>query len=145
MPRGIYAVILGLVVGCNGGPTPSPSLPLPPVGYSASCAGQSVNLDLAAGQTGSFQVSCTNTGTTTWTSGTATEASLATCCPAGASATFTFLSWGPLPSPSPSCSRYAVQGQTSVAPGANGSFAFSVTVPAGTAAGTYTSDAVLVK
>ena len=145
----MYVVILGLVIGCNGGPSASPSptasLPPPPVGYSATCVGQSANLDLARGQTGTFQVFCTNTGTTAWTAGTATEASLAGCCPAGANATF--LTWGipPLPSPSTPCNRYAVQSQSSVPPGAIGSFAFSVTVPVGTAAGTYTSDAVLVK
>ena len=134
--------MLALIVGCSP-PPPSPTLPPPPLGSSATCVGQSVDLTLAVGKSGSFQVFCTNTGTTTWTGGTATEASLAGCCPAGTNATF--LSWGvPLPSPSPACARYAAQSQSSVSPGANGAFAFTVTVPTGIAAGTYTSDAVLV-
>ena len=93
-------------------------------------------LTLNRGQTGSFQATCTNTGSITWVRGTPTEVSLATCCPVGANATFT--AWGI------SGGRYATQSTSAVAPGAAGTFVFSVTVPTGTASGTYTSYGILV-
>jgi hypothetical protein len=79
---------------------------------------------------------CTNTGTTSWVRGTATEAVLATCCPVGASVLFS--TWGI------SGGRYATQTQTTVPSGAIATFSVNLTVPSGTARGTHTSQAALV-
>jgi hypothetical protein len=128
-----------LTTACPPPPTPTPSFPPPlstATGYSADCQAAAVTLTLNANQTGSFQVICTNTGTTSWVRGTATEASLATCCPVGANVSFS--TWGV------SGGRYATQSTSAVAPGSIGTFSFNVTVPSGTARGTYMSDGALV-
>jgi|SRR4051812_29855746 len=119
---------------CPPAPAPPPSLS-PAVGYGATCVGQSAVLSLGPGQTGSVQSTCTNTGTSTWTRGTATEASLVPCCPVGGSA--------PFPAWTTNVPRFP-QGTNAVAPGANGTFTFNFTVPAGTPSGTYTSYGALV-
>lgn len=140
MDRRLFAVlVLALIVAtaCSPTqsiPTPPPSLS-PATGYSANCAGESATLSLNAGQTGSFQRMCANTGTTTWTRGTATEAALVPCCPVGGSVPFP--AWGA------NSTRYP-QSAIAVAPGAVGTFLFNITVPSGTPAGTYTSYAALV-
>ena len=90
---------------------------------------------LNAGQTGSLQVVCTNTGTNTWTRGTPAEASLVACCPVGGSAPFPAWAGNSVRVP---------QTATTVAPGSNGFFVFNITVPSGTPSGTYTSYAALV-
>jgi hypothetical protein len=78
---------------------------------------------------------CTNTGTTTWTRGTGTEAALVPCCPVGGNA--------PFPGWASSVARYP-QIQIAIGPGSVGTFSFNITVPSGTPGGTYTSYAALV-
>lgn len=137
MGRALSLLVVALLIACApqpAAPTPLPSLS-PAPGYGATCVGQTVVQDLSAGQTGSVAVMCTNTGTSAWTRGTATEAALVACCPVGGSA--------PFPAWATGGARYA-QTQSSVAPSATGTFAFSLVVPAGTPPGTYTSYAALV-
>ena len=129
--------VLALVVttGCPPPPPTPPSLS-PATGYSADCPPTTVTLTLNANQTGTFQIMCTNTGTTSWVRGSATEASLVTCCPVGTNVTFS--TWGI------SGGRYATQNTSAVTPGAIITLSFNVTVPAGTARGTYVSYGALV-
>ena len=128
----------------------------PPAGYQADCnIAQSAIVDLRPGQTGQFSVFCANTGSNSWTRGTATEASLVTCCPPFANVTFsTWIGGGgglpslpipslPLPSGS-SSNRYATQTQATVTPGSNASFIFNLTVPPSTPSGLYWSYGVVV-
>src|SRR2546428_5726394 len=134
--RRLFAVlILSVMVttACPPPPQPTPSSPpslSPATGYSATCVGLGVTPTLNAGQTGSLQVVCTNTGTNTWTRGTPAEASLVACCPIGGSAPFP--AWL-------ANSVRVPQTATTVAPGSYGTFVFNVTVPPGTQSGTYTS------
>ena len=141
MDRRLFTLLILAVVVMTACPPPSPTPSLPPpslspaTGYGAGCAGQSATLTLSAGQAGIYQVFCTNTGTTTWARGTPTEAALVACCPIGGGV--------PFPAWAGNIARYP-QTASAVAPGANGTFAFNITVPSGTPAGTYTSYAALV-
>ena len=106
-------------------------------GYDSSYAGESAFVALAPGQSNEFQVFFANTGTTTWTVGTATEVDLAACledkvtCNAQDATEATWnAGWK-------SATRYATSTQTSVAPGAVATFKYTVTAPTGVAAGTY--------
>jgi len=131
-------LVLALIVttACPPPPPPTPPSLSPATGYSADCPAAPVTLTLNANQAGTFQVMCTNTGTTPWVRGSATEASLATCCPVGANVTFS--TWGV------SGGRYATQNTSAVTPGAIITLSFNVTVPSGTSRGTYTSYGALV-
>ena len=107
-------------------------------GFDSRIAGQSANLNVVRGSSYSFLVFAENTGTTTWTKGTATQLDLANCCPVAPSPNATWSNgWI-------SDSHYTTSSQTSVAPGAVGTFAFNITVPANATAGTYTFDFDLV-
>lgn len=114
-------------------------------GFDSAYAGESSFLTITAGQTGSFTVFFTNTGTTTWTKGTATQVDLAAClsdqtiCDAREPRLEAFDpgSW-------PRSGRYAVQNQSAVAPGSTGTFTYSVRVPAGQAPGRYRFNGDLV-
>ncbi len=92
-------------------------------GFDSQIVSTSASLNLSRGQTGQFVVTATNTGTTTWGRGTATQVDIAFCCPV---TTSPFAAWnnGWLPS-----SHYATTTQASVAPGALANFVFNVTVP----------------
>lgn len=137
MNRGMFtSVVLALLVSTACQQPPALPSFSPAVGNSATCQGQSADVTLSVGQTAQLQVMCTNTGTTAWTRATATEASLATCCPIGANITCS--TWGV------TNGRYGTQTQTSVASGAIGTFQFNLTVPAGTTSGTHYCQAALV-
>jgi len=136
----MFAVLaLALLVTTACPPPPSPPTPPPSLspagGFGANCGGQSATLTLNAGQTGSFQVMCTNTGTIAWTRGTPTEASLVPCCPVGGSA--------PFPGWASNSARYP-QSASAVTPSSIGTFSFNITVPSGIPSGTYTSYGALV-
>src|SRR3954464_4069120 len=113
-------------------------------GYDSSYAGESAFVALAAGQSNEFQVFFANTGSTTWTVGTGTEVDLAACmsdkvtCNAQDASDATWnTGWK-------SATRYATSTQSSVAPGAVATFKYTVTAPAGVAAGEYDFNGDLV-
>lgn len=106
-------------------------------GYDSAYAGESAFLTLAPGETGNFTVFFANTGTVTWVKGTSTQVDLfaclndkVTCDVAPEEAAWNPGTWL-------SSTRYATQTQTSVTPGQIATYSYSVTVPAGTAAGDY--------
>jgi hypothetical protein len=113
-------------------------------GYDSSYAGESAFVQLAAGQSNEFQVFFANTGSTTWTVGTGTQVDLAACladkvtCNAQDASDATWnTGWR-------SATRYATSTQSSVAPGAVATFKYTVTAPAGVAAGEYDFNGDLV-
>ena len=114
-------------------------------GYDSSYAGESAFVNLSPGQSNEFQVFFANTGTTTWTVGGASQVDLAAClddkvtCNAqdATEATWNPGSWL-------SSTRYATSTQASVAPGSVATFKYTVTAPAGVAAGTYHFNGALV-
>jgi FG-GAP-like repeat len=100
-------------------------------GYDSQISYVSAPSTVVRGSTYSLLVFATNTGTTTWTRGTGTQVDLANCCPVATSPNASWRSgWI-------SDSHYTTSTQTSVAPGAIGTFAFNVTVPTSAAAGSY--------
>src|SRR5437868_980393 len=113
--------------------------------YDSAYASESAFVNIAPGQTQSFQVIFVNTGTTTWTRGTATQVDLAAClddkttCNSqdAAEATWNNSQWM-------SAVRYATTTQTSVAPGSFATFSYNVTAPSNVAAGTYRFNGDLV-
>lgn len=122
-----------------GPPTSVTAAPTPAraVGFDSAYAGESAFLVLSRGQTGTFTVFFSNTGTVSWVRGTSTQVDLVACledkvtCNAQ-DATEVAFSSGWL-----SLTRYATHSQSSVAPGQIGTFTYSVSVPFDAAAGTY--------
>jgi len=114
-------------------------------GYDSAYASESAFLNFTPGQTQSFQVIFVNTGTTTWTRGTASQVDLAAClddkttCNSqdSAEAAWNNSQWI-------SAVRYATTTQTSVAPGSFATFSYNVTAPTTAAAGTYRFNGDLV-
>jgi hypothetical protein len=115
-------------------------------GFDSAYAGESAFIQLLPGQTGEFTVFFQNRGPLTWTRGTATQVDLAAClankttCNAqdATEAAFNDGSWlSPV--------RYATHTQTSVAPGAIGTFRYAVRAPAGALAATYRFNGDLVR
>jgi len=119
--------ILALIALCLAF-TPTSALAV--TGYDSAYSGESAFVMIDAGQTQSFQVFFSNTGTTTWAKGTATEVDLAACladkvtCNAQDSTDSTWNS-GWL-----SATRYATATQASVAPGSLATFAYNIKAPA---------------
>src|SRR5438132_8566179 len=119
--------ILALIALCLAF-TPTSALAV--TGYDSAYSGESAFVMSDAGQTQSFQVFFSNTGTTTWAKGTATEVDLAACladkvtCNAQDSTDSTWNS-GWL-----SSTRYATATQASVAPGSLATFAYNIKAPA---------------
>jgi hypothetical protein len=113
-------------------------------GYDSSYAGESAFLTLGRGATGSFTVFFANTGATSWVRGGASQVDLAACrddkltCDAQDTSEAAFNSGWRSPT------RYATHTQASVAPGAIGTFTYSVAVPATAAAGTYRFNGAVV-
>jgi IPT/TIG domain-containing protein len=107
-------------------------------GFDSAYAGESAFVSLTPGQSNEFQVFFANTGATTWTVGSTSQVDLLACmedkvtCDAqdATEATWNPGSWL-------SATRYATTTQASVAPGSIATFKYTVTAPAGVAAGTY--------
>jgi len=106
-------------------------------GYDSSYAGESAFVSLAPGQSNEFQVFFANTGTTTWTVGSSTEVDLAACLADKVTCDAQDATEAPWNAGWKSATRYATSTQTSVAPGSIATFKYTVTAPAGVAAGTY--------
>jgi len=105
-------------------------------GYDSAYFGESAFLTLGPGQSGQFAVGFNNTGSTGWLTGSASQVDLAICLPdkvtcntVSPNAAFAS-SWL-------SSTDYATTSTTYVGPGQTGYFVYNVTVPAGTAPGTY--------
>ena len=113
-------------------------------GYDSAYAGESAFLSLTPGQSGSFTVFFANTGTTSWTKGSASQVDLAACLDDKVTCNSQDATEAPFNSGWLSATRYATHSQTTVAPGGIGTFTYNVAVPAGTAAGTYRFNGALV-
>lgn len=106
-------------------PTPSPSptptaIPLSPDQFHSKLVSRSPDPTLAVGATASLTLVFTNTGTTPWVKGTATEARLGVKLDERSLADLGMAVNWPLPT------RPAVQQEPSVAPGKTASFTFQV-------------------
>src|SRR5437588_766151 len=118
--------ILALIALCLAF-TPTSALAV--TGYDSAYSGESAFVMIDPGQTQSFQVFFSNTGTVTWAKGSDTEVDLAACladkvtCNAQDPTDSTWNS-GWL-----STSRYATTTQASVAPGSLGTFAYNIKAP----------------
>jgi hypothetical protein len=112
--------------------------------YDSAYASESAFVNIAPGQTQSFQVIFVNTGTTTWTRGTATQVDLAACLEDKVTCNAQDASEAPWNSGWISAVRYATTTQTSVAPGSFATFSYNITAPANAAAGTYRFNGDLV-
>jgi len=128
-----YVRILALVALCLAyAPTPA----LAVTGYDSAYSGESAFVNIQPGETQSFQVFFSNTGTLTWTKGGDTQVDLAACladkvtCPAQDPADSTWNS-GWL-----SATRYATTTQATVAPGTIATFGYSIKAPSNATAGT---------
>jgi hypothetical protein len=103
-----------------------------PPGFDGAFGGESAFLSLHRGDTGNLQVFFANLGTTTWTRGSATEVVLSVCVDTPLPQGFRCnvlspyadwaLNWT-------SARSYATTTQTSLGPGAIGTFSFNVKVP----------------
>jgi hypothetical protein len=125
--------------------TPSPAVAV--TGFDSAYSGESAFLTISPGETGSFQVFFSNTGTQTWTKGSDTQVDLAAClsdkvtCNAQDPADATWNS-GWL-----SSTRYATTTQATVAPGALATFSYNIKAPSNATAGTnrFNGDLVVAK
>lgn len=113
-------------------------------GYDSAYAGESAFLNLARGQSGTFTVFFANTGSTSWVKGTGSQVDLAACLDDKTTCNQQDATEAPFNSGWLSATRYATHSQTTVAPGAIGTFTYNVAVPAGQAAGTYRFNGALV-
>lgn len=105
-------------------------------GYDSAYAGESAFLTLGPNATGTFTVFFLNTGTTTWTKGTATQVDLAACLEDKVTCNAQDATEAPYnPGTWLSATRYATTTQTSVAPGQVGTFTYDVKAPASPTAG----------
>jgi hypothetical protein len=136
-----YVRILALVALCLAyAPTPA----LAVTGYDSAYSGESAFVTISPGQTLQFQVFFSNTGTLTWTKGGDTQVDLAACladkvtCPAQDPSESTWNS-GWL-----STTRYTTTTQSTVAPGALATFAYSIKAPSNATAGVYRFNGDLV-
>src|SRR5438105_9859406 len=120
--------ILALIALCLAF-TPTSALAV--TGYDSAYSGESAFVMIDPGQTQSFQVFFSNTGTVTWAKGSDTEVDLAACladkvtCNAQDPTDSTWNS-GWL-----STTRYATTTQASVAPGSLATFAYNIKAPTG--------------
>ena len=128
-----YVRILALVALCLAY-SPTPALAV--TGYDSAYSGESAFVNINPGETASFQVFFSNTGTLTWTKGGDTQVDLAACladkvtCPAQDPTDSTWNS-GWL-----SATRYATATQATVAPGTIATFGYNIKAPSNATAGT---------
>ena len=112
--------------------------------YDSAYASESAFVNIAPGQTQSFQVIFVNTGTTTWTRGTGTQVDLAACLDDKTTCNSQDASEATWNSGWISAVRYATTTQTSVAPGSFATFSYNIQAPGSAAAGTYRFNGDLV-
>jgi hypothetical protein len=112
--------------------------------YDSSYASESAFVNIAPGQTQSFQVIFVNTGTSTWTRGTGSQVDLAACLDDKVTCNAQDASEATWNNGWISAVRYATTTQTSVAPGSFATFSYNITAPTGAAAGNYRFNGDLV-
>jgi hypothetical protein len=105
-------------------------------GYDSAYFGESAFLTLGPGQSGQFAVGFNNTGSTGWLTGSASQVDLAVCLPDKTTCNTTSPN-AAFASAWLSSTAYATTSTTYVGPGQTGYFVYNVTVPAGSAPGTY--------
>src|SRR5438105_1072930 len=113
-------------------------------GYDSAYAGESAFVNISPGQTQNFQVFFANTGTTTWSRGTAAAVDLSACLEDKVTCNAPDASEASWNSGWLSSNRYATTVQTTTAPGSLGTFSYNVTAPVGATAGTYRFNGDLV-
>jgi len=119
----------------------------PGFGVTGMC--ETPDITVIAGTSKQLRACFANTGTVTWTSGTATEVHLAVCCPMNTP--FPLASWRVnWPSEStyammPTRTFFGMPTPTSIAPGQSTEFTFVIRPPVGTKTGPYTLDGGLVQ
>jgi uncharacterized protein YkwD len=113
--------------GASTAPAPAPA-PAAPTGYHSAWVSQTAVPTIGIGETATVSLTFKNTGGTTWTRGTASEARL------GVAGDDTFFSMLGMAVSWPFASRPAVQDSATVPPGASTSFTFRVK---GVAPGSY--------
>ena len=114
------------------------------VGYDSQFNSESAFVNINPGQTQNFQVFFINTGTTTWTRGTSTQVDLAACLEDKTTCNAQDASEAGWNTNWLSAIRYATTVNTSVAPGAVGTFSYNITAPVGAANGIYRFNGDLV-
>lgn len=105
-------------------------------GYDSAYFGESAFLTLGPGQSGQFAVGFNNTGSTGWLTGSASQVDLSICLPDKTTCNTTSPN-AAFASSWLSSTAYATTSTTFVGPGQTGYFVYNVTVPAGSAPGTY--------
>jgi hypothetical protein len=111
-----------------------------PPGFDGQYGGETSFLALSRGATGNFQVFFLNTGTTSWTRGTATEVVLSVCVDTPAPQFFRCNVLSPYADWATNWTSpriYAAPTQSSVASGSLATFSYNVTVPADAPPGDY--------
>jgi hypothetical protein len=113
-------------------------------GYDSAYAGESAFVNITPGQTQNFQVFFANTGTTSWTKGSATQVDLAACLEDKVTCNQLEANKAGWNSGWLSTTRYASTTQTVTPPGSLGTFSYNIMAPTGTAAGIYRFNGDLV-
>jgi hypothetical protein len=132
--------VLALVALCLAY-TPTSALAV--TGYDSAYSGESAFVMIDPGQTQSFQVFFSNTGTLTWAKGTATQVDLAACLEDKVTCNTQDPSEATWASGWISTGRYATTTQATVAPGAVATFTYNIKAPAN-ATGTHRFNGDLV-
>ena len=105
-------------------------------GFDSAYFGESAFLTLGPGQSGQFAVGFNNTGSTGWLTGSTSQVDLTICLPDKTTCNTTSPN-AAFASSWLSSTAYATTSTTFVGPGQTGFFVYNVTVPSGTAPGTY--------
>src|SRR5256885_2391590 len=133
--------ILALVALCLAY-TPTPAMAV--TGYDSAYSGESAFVTINAGDTQSFQVFFSNTGTQTWTKGGDTQVDLAACLADKVTCNAQDPSESTWNSGWISSTRYATTTQATTAPGALATFAYNIKAPSNAAAGVHRFNGDLV-
>ena len=121
--------------------SPAPALAV--TGYDSAYSGESAFVNIDPGQTQSFQVFFSNTGTVTWATGTATQVDLAACLEDKVTCNAQDPGEALWNSGWISTARYATTTQATVAPGSLGTFSYKIKAPSN-ATGTHRFNGDLV-
>ena len=120
---------------------PAPALAV--TGYDSAYSGESAFVTIDPGQTQNFQVFFSNTGTFTWTKGSATQVDLAACLEDKVTCNAQDPGEALWNSGWISTARYATTTQATVAPGSLGTFSYNIKAPSN-ATGTHRFNGDLV-
>src|SRR6266550_2989307 len=140
-PNMKFVRVFALVALCLAyAPTPA----LAVTGYDSAYSGESAFVNIQPGETQSFQVFFSNTGTLTWTKGGDTQVDLAACLADKVTCNAQDPSESTWNSGWLSATRYATTTQGTVAPGALATFAYNIKAPSDATASTHRFNGDLV-